>query len=363
LGLKDILKVIYDPRRLGKDYENIALDNSIGYETLERRLLLGEGSFGQVWLCRDPAKDAPYALKIQYKRELIDQHQAGGVIRETRVMQKMHHPFVMGLFQAQQDAQCLYMVMGVVQGGELQQQMRNEDRGNLSEPSAKFYAACILEGLSYMHRRNFIYRDLKGENVLLDKDGYCVIIDLGFAKHVPDKTFTFCGTPIYIAPEILLSKGHDKSADIWSFGVMIYEMLFGTNPFFDYDDPTINQTVLFKRIVKADFQRPRKQLSLDAYDTTSAAAKDLIRSLLVVKPNQRLGCMGKGDISIRNHPWFSDIDFGKLYRKEIEAPWVPEISDPFDGKNFNTVIPKTKSGLRELSKEEQKQFEEFGGSN
>ena len=160
-----------------------------------------------------------------------------------------------------------------------------------------------------------------------------------------------------------MSKGHDKSADIWSFGVMIYEMLFGTNPFFDYDDPTINQTVLFKRIVKADFQRPRKQLSLDAYDTTSAAAKDLIRSLLVVKPNQRLGCMGKGDISIRNHPWFSDIDFGKLYRKEIEAPWVPEISDPFDGKNFNTVIPKTKSGLRELSKEEQKQFEEFGRSN
>ena len=203
LGLKDILKVIYDPRRLGKDYENTALDNSIGYETLERRRLLGEGSFGQVWLCRDPAKDAPYALKIQYKRELIDQHQAGGVIRETRVMQKMHHPFVMGLFQAQQDAQCLYMVMGVVQGGELQQQMRNEDRGNLSEPSAKFYAACILEGLSYMHRRNFIYRDLKGENVLLDKDGYCVIIDLGFAKHVPDKTFTFCGTPIYIVRESL----------------------------------------------------------------------------------------------------------------------------------------------------------------
>ena len=105
-----------------------------------------------------------------------------------------------------------------------------------------------------------------------------------------------------------MSKGHDKSADIWSFGVMIYEMLFGTNPFFDYDDPTIDQRTLFKRIVRASFQRPRKQSSLDAYANTSADAKDLIRKLLEVKPSRRLGCSGKGDLSIRNHPWFSDID-------------------------------------------------------
>eukprot|EP00533_Pseudo-nitzschia_delicatissima_P003535 CAMPEP_0116079954 /NCGR_PEP_ID=MMETSP0327-20121206/1416_1 /TAXON_ID=44447 /ORGANISM="Pseudo-nitzschia delicatissima, Strain B596" /LENGTH=818 /DNA_ID=CAMNT_0003570611 /DNA_START=216 /DNA_END=2673 /DNA_ORIENTATION=+ len=361
VALKDVIDIIYDPSRLGKNYRaNAAFDNSITYETLERRVLLGQGSFGQVWLCRDPVHDAPYALKIQYKRELIEQHQAEGVIRETRVMRQMYHPFVMGLVQAQQDEQCLYMMMELIQGGELRQQMRNDERPYLSEAAAKFYAACMLEGLSYMHRRNFVYRDLKGENVLLDKDGYCVIVDLGFAKHVPDKTFTFCGTPIFIAPEILLSKGHDKSADIWSFGVMLYEMLFGTNPFFDYDDPTLDQRTLFKRIVKASFQRPRKQSSLDAYANTSDAAKDLIRRLLEVKPSKRLGCTGKGDLSIRSHPWFSDIDWGKLYRKEIKAPWVPEISDPFDGTNFNTVIPRTKNGLKKLSDWEQKQFEEFG---
>jgi cGMP-dependent protein kinase len=156
-----------------------------------------------------------------------------------------------------------------------------------------------------------------------------------------------------------LNKGHDKSADIWSLGVMIYEMLFGTNPFFDYDDPTVDQRTLFKRIVKADFQRPRKQSALDAYAETSDTAKDLIKRLLVVKPKKRLGCMTKADLDIRNHPWFRDIDFGKLYRKELKAPWVPEISDPFDGANFKAKRAETKIGLKELDKWEQEQFKDF----
>lgn len=202
LNLDDLKDIIYDPLRLGKMYETKG-SASVTHANLEKQLLLGQGNFGQVWLCRDPSHDAPYALKIQYKRELIEQGQASGVIRETRVMRKMHHPFVMGLVHAEQDPRCLYMTMGLVQGGELRQQMRNETRPNLSEPAAKFYAACMLEGLSYMHRREYIYRDLKGENVLLDKDGYCVIVDLGFAKHVPDKTFTFCGTPIFIVRKLL----------------------------------------------------------------------------------------------------------------------------------------------------------------
>merc|ERR1711935_877471 len=174
--------------------------------------------------------------------------------------------------------------------GELSKQMRNAERPHLSERSSKFYAACMLEGLSYMHRREYIYRDLKGENVLLDKDGYCVIVDLGFAKHVSDKTFTFCGTPNFIAPEILLNKGHDKMADIWSLGIMIYEMIFGTNPFFDYDDKTIDQTKLFKRIVKGRILEPVKQTSKDALATTTAAGRDIIGKLLVTNPNKRLGC-------------------------------------------------------------------------
>ena len=136
----------------------------------------------QVWLTSHQKTDRVYAMKIQYKRELIEYGQAEGVLREKQVMERMNHPFVMSLINAQQDTTCLYMMMNLLQGGELCSVMRTSKRAFLPETSAKFYAAGILEGLSYMHRRYFVYRDLKGENVLLDKDGYCVIVDLGFGK-------------------------------------------------------------------------------------------------------------------------------------------------------------------------------------
>lgn len=363
LALSDLQQVIHDPLRLGQYYQT-KLTREDAHETLtpeklEKMRLLGQGTFGQVWLCREPSHDLPYALKIQYKRELIIQHQASGVVRESNIMRKMHHPFVSGLVHAEQDPSCLYMVMELFPGGELRSRMRNETKPHMEESEAKFYAACMLEGLSYMHRREYVYRDLKGENVLLDKSGYCVIVDLGFAKHVPDKTFTFCGTPIFIAPEVLLNKGYDKSADIWSWGVMIYEMLFGTNPFFDYDDTNINQRTLFKRVVGARFQRPVKITALYAYKNVSEEAKDLIKCILRVKPNKRLGCFAGADLDIRRHPWFSDIDWGKLYRKELEAPWVPVVKDPFDGSNFKETVARPKTDMRPLSGGEQELFDDF----
>jgi len=160
-----------------------------------------------------------------------------------------------------------------------------------------------------------------------------------------------------------MNKGHDKSADIWSLGVMIYEMLFGTNPFFDYDDPTINQRTLFKRIVKGQFQRPRKQSAIDAYQRVSDDAKDLIKKMLVVDVRKRIGCMSRADLDIRDHPWFANpdtgIDFGKLYRKELTAPWIPNVTSPYDGQNFSCKEEQDKSWLKPLSEKEQRQFEEF----
>ena len=412
LTAKVFREVLYDTSRLGRQYKTRLLHEgaheTLSHEKLEKVRLLGQGSFGQVWLCREPTQDLAYAMKIQYKRELIIQHQARGVVREASVMRRMHHPFVTGIVHAEQDPHRLYMVMDLFPGGELRSRMRNATKNVMAENEAGFYAACMLEGLSYMHRREYVYRDLKGENVLLDRDGYCVIVDLGFAKHVPDKTFTFCGTPIFIvrmnectnpcplalhrpysvvvtffflcfafsgpnffsirprairappqAPEVLLNKGHDKSADIWSLGIMIFEMIFGTNPFFDYDDPTINQRKLFKRIVKGKFQTPVKQFALDAYKHTSKEAKDLIKKLLETDPDKRLGCLPAADLDIRKHPWFADCDWGKLYRKELEAPWIPELSDPFDGNNFKRVDLRTNVGLRPLDEEEQQVFDGF----
>ena len=182
LTLKNIGMVLHDPQRLGRSRKGGSRHN-IDTKTLERRKVLGAGTFGTVWLTRHPPTDTPYALKVQYKRQLIESHQAKGVVREKNVMTRMHHPFVMNLIHAQQDETTLYMVMDFMQGGELGAIMHSRKRKHLAEGSARFYAAGVLEGLSYMHRRHFIYRDLKGENVLLDNQGYSVIVDLGFGKY------------------------------------------------------------------------------------------------------------------------------------------------------------------------------------
>ncbi|CAB9520491.1 MAP kinase-activated protein kinase 2 (Fragment) [Seminavis robusta] len=350
ITLKQITKILYDPLRVGRRVGATPKSN-INMQQLERRKVLGAGTFGTVWLTRHPATDTPYALKVQYKRQLIDFNQAKGVIREEKIMSRMHHPFVMSIVSSQQDEQCLYMVMDLLQGGELGSVMHTRKRKHLAEGSARFYGAGVLEGLSYMHRRFYIYRDLKGENVLLDNDGYAVIVDLGFAKFVPDKTFTFCGTPLFIAPEIVLSKGHDKGADIWSYGVLLYEMMTGENPFYTNED--MDQVDLFKAIVKGKYSYPHDSKISDA-------AKDLIDKILVGDPKVRLG--SRNDLEIRNHAWFEGFDFGALYRKELTPVWTPKIKNPFDGSNFGdwSDAEKEEKDFQPLSHEEQQLFADFG---
>lgn len=146
-------------------------------------------------------------MKVQNKADLIEKKQAAGVVREKKLMESINHPFIVRLVASYQDKDSVYMLLHLVQGGELYNLMNSTDTKSLPEDQVKFYSAGILEGLVYMHRRFILYRDLKPENVMIDKDGYTVIVDLGFAKIVPDKTYTLCGTPLYLAPEVILSRG------------------------------------------------------------------------------------------------------------------------------------------------------------
>ena len=167
-----------------------------------------------------------------------------------------------------------------------------------------------------MHSRSIVYRDLKPENVMIASDGYPVIIDLGFAKLVEHKTFTLCGTPEYLAPEIILSKGHDKSVDLWAFGVLVFEMIYGFSPFFSVG---IDQVTLFKRIVQARYTFPR---SLGNKDSTALIAK-----LLVKKPANRIGCSTASperDVLSSNFLSFSSDE---LEAKEVLAPWIPQVRE------------------------------------
>ena len=323
-----IESVIGSTSRLGRALPPMtsSLNKSIRFKDLVKFRILGVGTFGKVWLVSHKRTGTPYALKMLNKREIIGHHQVEGVIREKNIMSSIDHPFVVNLVSTYQDDRSLYMLIELVQGGELFSVIHTETRDGIPNANARFYAACILESLSHLHHRNICYRDLKPENILIDGKGYCVLVDLGFAKIVVDKTYTLCGTPEYLAPEIILSKGHDKGVDYWALGVLVYEMLVGRSPFYSYGT---DQVSLFKRIVQVKYSFPPG-------GAVTEPAQDLIQRLIVRRQANRFGCLARGDMDIRDHSWFNVIDVDKLLNKKIPAPWVPRIKDPLDASHFDS---------------------------
>ena len=349
-----IESVIGHITRLGKAAQAMTtkIDRSIEFRDLVKFRILGVGSFGKVWLASHKKTGKPYALKMLNKREIIENNQVEGVIREKNIMTSIDHPFVITLISTFQDDKHLYMLLELVQGGELFSVIHTESRDGIPNPNSRFYAACILESLAHLHHRHITYRDLKPENILIDALGYCVLVDLGFVKIVMDKTYTLCGTPEYLAPEIILSKGHDKGVDYWAFGVLIYEMLVGRSPFYSYGT---DQVSLFKRIVEVEYSFPPGAV-------VNEIAQDLIQRLIVRRQSNRFGCLARADMDIRDHAWFSMISTEKLLQKQIPAPWVPQIKDPLDASHFDSykhVENEGPSNKPALSSGQQDLFKDF----
>jgi len=206
----------------------------------------------------------------------------------------------------------VYFLLEYVVGGEMFEHLRRLQR--FSNETAKFYAAEIVATLERLHLLNVVYRDLKPENVLIDQDGHIKMIDFGFAKIVSDRTWTLCGTPEYLAPELIQSKGHDKAVDWWALGVFIFEMLAGYPPFFD-DNPVR----IYEKILCGDLTFPT---------FFESSAKDLIGRLLVIDRTKRLGNLKHGADGVKNHPWFKDVDWRMVYEKHLKPPFIPTVSDP-----------------------------------
>merc|ERR1719401_3372476 len=343
LSKSAIESVIGDINRLGKPMPPQApkKDTNIGFADPVKFRILGVGTFGKVWLVTHKKTGQPYALKMLNKREIIGHHQVEGVIREKNIMTSISHPFVVNLLCTFQDDLHLYMVIDMIQGGELFSVIHTETKDGIPNANSRFYAACILESLAHLHNRRITYRDLKPENILIDALGYAVLVDLGFAKIVMDKTYTLCGTPEYLAPEIILSKGHDKGVDYWSFGVLIFEMLVGQSPFYLYGT---DQVSLFKRIVMVKYSCPPGGI-------VTEVAQDLIQRLIVRRQANRLGCLARADMDIRDHAWFAPVTTEKLLKKQLPAPWIPQIKDPLDASHFDSYrhveneVPSNKPGL------------------
>ncbi|KAL7939037.1 kinase-like domain-containing protein [Trichoderma chlorosporum] len=271
---------------------------------------LGTGSFGRVHLVQSKHNQRFYAVKVLKKAQVVKMKQVEHTNDERRMLSDVKHPFLITLWGTFQDWKNLYMVMDFVEGGELFSLLRKS--GRFPNPVAKFYAAEATLALEYLHSKNIIYRDLKPENLLLDRHGHLKITDFGFAKRVPDKTWTLCGTPDYLAPEVVSNKGYNKSVDWWSLGILIYEMLCGYTPFWDSGSPMR----IYENILKGKVKYP-------AY--INPDAQNLLERLITADLTKRLGNLFGGSQDVKNHPWFAEVTWDRLARKDIDAPYTPPV--------------------------------------
>lgn len=266
---------------------------------------LGEGAFGQVSLVRHRLSKRPYALKLTRKASLLKQGHAHSMGREPYLLSRIQLAFVIRMYATCQDAQSICLLLEYAPRGDLFTLLRKRER--FSESTARLIAAQVLLALEYLHQLRIAYRDLKPENLLLieGRTNWVKLTDFGLAKHVLRRTYTVCGTPEYLAPEVISHRGYGLSCDWWSFGVLIFEMLYGVTPFLQ---STVIQT--YESIVLGRFRFPRDQHCR----AVSSAAKSLISALLQVDFTHRSGCLFGGVQDIRSHVWFARLNWNTLFR-------------------------------------------------
>ena len=326
---------------------------NVSLEDFQVMKVLGRGSFGKVTLVQYKQTGEYYAMKSLKKDVLLDQDQVESTILEKKILQSLDHPFLVGMIFCFQTEERIYFIMPFVRGGELFQHLRSTRF--FPEEKVRFYAASIGLALDYLHSKGIIYRDIKPENILIGEDGYLKLIDFGMAKIIKngEKATSFCGTPEYLAPEIITGEGHNASADWWSFGILIFEMLCGIPPFY-----CENNEKMYELILHAELKFPKKI-------PVSDNAKDLLKKLLIKKQNNRLGAQN-GFAEIKVHPFFSGFNFNDLLEKKIKPPYVPKLSGKLDVGNFDeeftsedvvtSAIPEKNL---EFIKRNQDQFNEF----
>jgi len=284
---------------------------------------LGVGSFGRVKHAKFKGDGKMYAVKFMKKQEIIKLKQVDHINNEKRLMAQIDYPFVVNMVGYAKDDRYVYIVMECIGGGELFVHLRRARK--FSDEQSKFYGALTAAAFAHIHSKNIIHRDLKPENILMMPNGYSKLTDFGFAKIIEPGTLTYtlCGTPEYIAPEVLLNKGHGKPVDWWTLGILIYEMICGQPPFCDEDPMGIYQKILAGKVYFPKY-----------FDKN---AKALVKKLLTADLSKRYGNLKDGANDILKHKWFSTLDFQKLESMETPAPYKPAMKDENDTSNYEDV--------------------------
>ncbi|XP_055917813.1 serine/threonine-protein kinase N isoform X3 [Eupeodes corollae] len=340
----------YESRRQSQSHQ----PGMLSIENFRMLSVLGRGHFGKVILSQLKTSNDYYAIKALKKGDIIARDEVESLLSEKRIFEvanAMRHPFLVNLYACFQTEQHVCFVMEYAAGGDLMMHIHTDV---FSEPRAVFYAACVVLGLQYLHENKIIYRDLKLDNLLLDTEGYVKIADFGLCKEgmgFGDRTGTFCGTPEFLAPEVLTETSYTRAVDWWGLGVLIFEMLVGESPF-----PGDDEEEVFDSIVNDEVRYPRF-LSLEAIA--------IMRRLLRKNPERRLGSSERDAEDVKKQAFFRSIAWDDLLLRKVKPPFVPTINHLEDVSNFDEEFTSEKPQLtppkepRHLTDEEQLFFHDF----
>ncbi|CAG9769171.1 unnamed protein product [Ceutorhynchus assimilis] len=304
------------------EYQDIIL------EDLKIIKTLGVGGFGRVELVQHKKhKNKVFALKYLKKIEIVYQNQQEHVYNEKMIQMNCRSPFIARLYRTYKDNKYVYFLMESCLGGDLFSLLHKQKGKRFEEKDAKFLSACVVEALEHLHSKGIVYRDLKPENLLLDKNGYLKLTDFGFAKKMPPrgKTFTFAGTPEYVAPEIVLNRGHDRAVDYWAFGAFIFELLTGRTPFRTGDSSHMRT---YNKILNGI-----DNVNFPTY--MNPKARNMIEKLCRPVPAERLGMQRGGTRDIKAHKWYQGFDWQKFQHLSMPSSFKPKLKDAIDTSNFD----------------------------
>uniref|UniRef100_A0A8K9VFH8 protein kinase C n=1 Tax=Oncorhynchus mykiss TaxID=8022 RepID=A0A8K9VFH8_ONCMY len=316
--------------------------------------VLGRGHFGKVLLADYESTGEMFAIKALKKGDIVSRDEVDSLMCEKRIFETVNnvrHPFLVNLFACFQTKEHVCFVMEYAAGGDLMMHIHTDV---FQEPRAVFYAACVVLGLQYLHDHKIVYRDLKLDNLLLDTEGYVKIADFGLCKEgmgYQDRTSTFCGTPEFLAPEVLTETSYTRAVDWWGLGVLIFEMLVGESPF-----PGDDEEEVFDSIVNDEVRYPR---------FLSTEAISIMRRLLRRNPERRLGAGEKDAEEVKKHPFFRSVDWDGLLAKKVRPEFIPTIKGREDVSNFDDEFTSEVPILtpprepRVLTAEDQEMFADF----